>query len=739
MGNMEIEDALQELDKLTQEEARVASAELLRITHGVDGKVMGVDDRVKGVDERVQAVHGEVRDIDDKLELANRNHLRDDLLRWLSPADPSINHNIACKAHHNGTAEWFFQGSIFNHWKSTGPFLWVHGKPGSGKSILCSSIIQDIIVLRDAGEVTLAYFYFDFRDVDKQKLQNLLPSLLIQFFSRSDPYCDVLSRLYSAHDRGVHKPNDWAMVECLKEMLTLDGQPPTYIIMDAVDECPIISSVPSPREEVLELVDELVGLHLPNLRICVTSRPEVDIQAVLESLGSRPVSLHDESGQKQDIMDYVHTFVHTDRRMRRWRDEDKDLVIKTLSEKADGMFRWVYCQLEVLRHCFPSSVRAILAELPESLDDTYERILREIRKPNQGHTRRLLQCLVAAVRPLRVEELAEILAFDFSTEGIPNLNPSWRWEGQEEAVMSACSSLVIVVKDGDSRIVQFSHFSVKEYLISDRLATSTREEILRYHIPIEAAHLVLARACLGVLLKLDGSIDRDRIKSFPLARYAAEYWTTHAQFGSVSSRIKDGMECLFDADKPHFTVWLWIYDHDRPWLSMDSPSPLKPVAPPIYYASQFGFHSLVETLITRHPEDINVIAGSYRTSLHVATARGHVQVVLLLLKHLPVDIRGTRSLGWTPLFYAVINEQTEIGQHLINHGADVNAQKDDGDTPLHLAALFGRLKFMRLLLDHGADPHLRNNRDQMPSRVNPSSRKEILQLLSEYGFKSEEG
>ena len=127
------------------------------------------------------------------------------------------------------------------------------------------------------------------------------------------------------------------MVECLKEMLTLEGQAPSYIIMDAVDECPITSGIPSPREEVLELVDELVGLHLPNLRICVTSRPEVDIQAVLESLTSRPVSLHDESGQKQDIVEYVRSFVHTDRRMRRWRDEDKDLVIKTLSEKADGM------------------------------------------------------------------------------------------------------------------------------------------------------------------------------------------------------------------------------------------------------------------------------------------------------------------------------------------------------------------------------------------------------------------
>ena len=183
----------------------------------------------------------------------------------------------------------------------------------------------------------MAYFYFDFRDVDKQKPRNVLPSLLIQLSARSNPCCDILSRLYSSHDRGVRKPNDRAMTECLKEMLTADAQYPTYIIMDAIDECPLTSSVPSPREEVLDLVDELIGLHLRNVHICVTSRPELDIQAVLDPLTICPLSLHDETGQKQDITDYVSSFVHSDRRMRRWRDEDKELVIRTLPERAGGM------------------------------------------------------------------------------------------------------------------------------------------------------------------------------------------------------------------------------------------------------------------------------------------------------------------------------------------------------------------------------------------------------------------
>jgi hypothetical protein len=193
------------------------------------------------------------------------------------------------------------------------------------------------MALRDARKASLAYFYFDFRDVDKQKLSNLLPSLLVQLSARSDARCDKLSQLYSAHDRGVQKPSDSAMAECLKQMLALEEQGPTFIILDALDECPVTSSIPSPREEVLQLVEDLVGLRLPNIHICATSRPEPDIQIVLERLTENPVSLHDESGQKEDILSYVSSSVHSDRRMGRWREDDKDLVIKTLSEKADGM------------------------------------------------------------------------------------------------------------------------------------------------------------------------------------------------------------------------------------------------------------------------------------------------------------------------------------------------------------------------------------------------------------------
>jgi hypothetical protein len=201
------------------------------------------------------------------------------------------------------------------------------------------------MALRNAGEASIAYFYFDFRDVGKQKLHNLLPSLLIQLSTRSDHCFDILSRLYSSCDRGVQKPDDRAMIECLKEMLTPEGQQPTYIIMDAIDECPTFS-IPSPRNEVLEFVKELVGFRLPNLHICITSRLEHDIQAALNFLTPHYVSLHDQEGQKQDISTYVKSFVHSDQEMLRWRDVDKNLVIKTLPERADGMYECYHLLLD---------------------------------------------------------------------------------------------------------------------------------------------------------------------------------------------------------------------------------------------------------------------------------------------------------------------------------------------------------------------------------------------------------
>ena len=202
-----------------------------------------------------------------------------------------------------------------------------------------STVIQDIEVMCKAENASMAYFYFDFRDANKQGLRDLVLSLLNQLSACLGSRCDILSELYSAHDEGKNQPSDGTLSSCLKNMLTLPDQRPTYLIIDALDESPNTSGIPSPRETVLQFLKELVDLSLPNLHICVTSRPEIDIQNVLEPLTSRRVSLHDQSGQKKDIADYVRSVVYSDLEhiIRRWKMEDKELVIETLSERADGM------------------------------------------------------------------------------------------------------------------------------------------------------------------------------------------------------------------------------------------------------------------------------------------------------------------------------------------------------------------------------------------------------------------
>ena len=183
----------------------------------------------------------------------------------------------------------------------------------------------------------MAYFYFDFRDTNKQNRRDLLPSLVTQLSDQSHRHCDILNSLYLKHGSGAQKPSEDELIQCLKDMLTLPDQQPVYVIIDALDECPDTSGLPSPREQVLDLVNDLVELSSANLRLCVTSRPEIDIRRALEPLTSLRISLHEEYGQKLDIIDYVASVVHSDVKMRRWRDEDKDLVIETLSERADGM------------------------------------------------------------------------------------------------------------------------------------------------------------------------------------------------------------------------------------------------------------------------------------------------------------------------------------------------------------------------------------------------------------------
>jgi hypothetical protein len=295
-----------------------------------------------------------------------------------------------------------------------------------------------------------------------------------------------------------------------------------------------------------------------------------------------------------------------------------------------------------------------------------------------------------AVRPLRVNELAELLALDFEDAegGIPNLKKDWRWQDRQQAVLSACSSLITLVDDGDSRVIQFSHFSVKEFLTSDRLASS-KGDASQFHIMAEPAHATLAQACLGTLLQLDDGANNNRVDdNFPLARYAGQYWVVHARFGMVSSRIEDGMRRLFDSAQPYFAAWFRLHDMDTCWAFFDHETQYRRFGSPLYYASLCGFHELAAYIIVKHPELVNARGGLTHNPLAAALHKRHFDVAELLHQHgAAVDLHG--FLGRTPLFAASVGGLIDVVRWLLDHGADADWQDNIHLTPIITAASKG--------------------------------------------------
>ena len=367
----------------------------------------------------------------------------------------------------------------------------------------------------------------------------------------------------------------------------------------------------------------------------------------------------------------------------------------------------MFCQLARLRQCLLPRIRQALDELPKTLDETYERTFLDIHDENWEYAHRLFQCIVVARRPLLVEELAEFLAFKSEAGGSLTFDGNWRPENARDTVLSTCSSLIAIVNVEGSQVIQFSHFSVKEYLTSNRTAEGC---VSRYYIPLEPAHLFVTRACLSLLLQLDDHVTKETIEELPLARYAGRYWTDHAEFGNVSSHTEDLIKRIFHPENHHFANWVWIYDTISGY-SMEGPS--RPMSSPLHHAARHGFHQVAEWLIITFSQGVNVSSDcGGMQPLHVASVYGQFMVVQVLLTH-QADANGRTEGNWTPLHTASYNGNSKIARLLLEHGADVNSKTHLGSTPLFCASESGlhlepRLEVAQVLLEHGADPGVRS-------------------------------
>jgi ankyrin repeat protein len=301
-------------------------------------------------------------------------------------------------------------------------------------------------------------------------------------------------------------------------------------------------------------------------------------------------------------------------------------------------------------------------------------------------------------------------------------------------VLSICSTLLVVVKPGSgSPVIQFAHFSVKEYLTSARLV-ETKNTISRFHVSMTPAHTIVAQACLGVLLHLDEHITKDRLKDFPLAEYAAEHWVDHARIESVSSKVQDGTKRLFDPSKSHLSVWVWIYDPEYRLLRSErSERPAEAMATPLHYAAVCNMHDIATFLIVEHSQDVNAWGFSKEeTPLHVASRLGLMETARVLLKHGAETEALDNDQEFSPLERATYEGHVELAQVLLEHGANVNAQDDNERwTPLHLASEGGQSAVAQVLLGHGADVKARNKDNGTP--LHYAGNEEVARLLLEHG------
>jgi ankyrin repeat protein len=698
-----------------------------------------------------QETTGAVRDL--------RSERRGYIERWLSPPDPSTNYNNALQKRHECSGIWFLESDTFAKWKTRrNSFLWLNGIPGCGKTILSSAIIKD---LNDTpSSQPLLYFYFDFNDSAKQTLESMVRSLVIQLQCGLEGNWSQLDHLYSS--RWHQQPTRELLCKTLSKMI---GQvKEVWIILDALDECR--TRIGSPTEGLLSWIRDLLESEQRNVHLLVTSRPEPDIKSEVGELAHDDDIVPLQSDLiTDDIRAYVHTRIREGNGLKRWRSqpEVQDEIETQIIKQADGMFRLAACQLDALENCVEyRTLQNTLASLPNTLDETYSRILHSIPSEYKLNATRILQFLTYSERPLRIEEAADAIAVD--TEGSHYFNPRYRMPDPRE-ITRFCSSLVVLVsttqdsydKDEEVVVLQLAHFSVKEYLTSERL-----DKDVAHSFQEVTAKASIATVCLAYLLHLDQNIQIEKIRgTFPLAQYSAKYWMDHA----VVAEAKDGklqgfIEKLFCHHRNSYWNCYSLYQPDRPWYLGDEgnslpsnaqanirslgrafpPPPMcnapmgrENPAPALYYASFGGLVNAVQYILSQGA-DVNAQGGKYATALQAASFRGHEKAAKLLLKA-GADVNAHGGEYVTALYAASDSGHEKIVELLLKAGANANAHGEKDGTALYAASDSGHEKIVELLLKSGADVNTQGGRyDTAPSyAASLRGHERVVELLLKAG------
>lgn len=592
--------------------------------------------------------------------------------------------------------------------------IWLHGIPGCGKTILSSTIIENVQEYCDRNRGNcLAYFYFAFNDVDRQRCVQMLRSLLDQLCRQDMAAFQLIESLFSSCGSGSRQPTNEQLLGALKRMIR--GSSATYVVLDALDEC-------TRRPELLETIQTIDGWQLDTLHMLVTSRLEGDIRETLETIPEIDTVNIQSSLVSEDIRTYICSRLSNDSSLRRWQRqiEIRKEIETELMEKAEGMyehpkiktialtctdrndrFRWVECQLDALGKCVTlSMLRKALESLPSTLDETYARILCKIDESYRRLAIKAFKWLVYSQRPLEVQELVEVLAIDVEDEHPFDVD---RRLPEHEDLLLICSSLVTVtsILETKSKTVRLAHFSVQEYLISENVLNGPAAMYAARYLH---SHTDIAEECISYLRQIASEDSEGELSAaFPLAHYAAIYWIHHARIAGQEQeqRIATSAYELFQPDI--FYVWArLVHDYSANHLyGTDFYNfPQRPfVLEELHYATDSGMPSLIEHVLNAGVELDTRNSNGY-TSLHIAIRNRDLRIVKLLLDH-GADINVFSEKVGPPLTLAAELGYEEIVTALLRHGVDINDVRHG--TALIAAAKEGHSTVTRLLISEGAD------------------------------------
>ncbi|KAH8598616.1 ankyrin repeat-containing domain protein [Bisporella sp. PMI_857] len=638
---------------------------------------------------RLDKIFSGVENTQIKVDVMCTDKHLENVTKWLAAPDGSSNLTKAINARHKESGRWLIEGEAYVKWKShhQSSFLWLHGIPGCGKTILTSTVIEDLQANQKCSPALL-YFYFDFADAQKLSFENTVCSFIEQLYFKCEGARKHLETVYHSCENGRRQPSMDSLRKTFANMIYEAGE--VWVVLDALDEC-------RSRKELLSWIKDCFQSSQAKVHLLATSRPEQDIKSAVERYASDEEIIAIRGDLiKGDIRSYVESRVREHEGLSRWqqRPDIQGEIEATLLERANGMFRWVSCQLDALENCLdPKTLREAIVSLPMTLDETYARILTNIPSEHVHHTRRLLQILTYSERALKIEEAVDAIAVNVGPDVASGarFDPKDRMPRPEE-ITRYCSSLVVLIETEDRdekkarKEIQLAHFSVKDYLISNRL-----EEKTAPYLEEMAARSSIAQVCLTYLLetKVIRTIKSFR-ELFPFAEYSAKYWTCHATVCERSSQEVFTLAMALLSNPDALESWLLIIDPDR-----------LGIVPGLYYASLVGLSRCVERLIG-DDADVNAQGGRFGNALQAASLKGYQKIVQMLLDA-GVDVNAQNGEFGNALQAASLEGHRKIVQMLLAAGADVNAQGGYYGCALQAASHRVHQKIVQMLLAAGAD------------------------------------